>query len=257
MKFSIVAKKDEGSQQLAKTMRLQLETAGWLYSESECEMIVCVGGDGTLLYGVHQHMKRIKDVHFVCVHTGTLGFFSEYTKDEVAQCIDDLIHKTPQILSSNLLEITLDTSREKIYALNEMRIENIIKSQVLDIFIDDEYFETCKGTGICLSTQAGSTAYNRSLKGAVVDSGLSLMQLSEITGIQHSLQRSLSNPYIMAKERRVTLQSDTFDSALLCYDHLYTELAETKKIECTLSSRSVRFARYRPYSYLKRLKNLY
>lgn len=61
------------------------------------------------------------------------------------------------------------------------RIENVIQTLDLEVMIDDEFFENYRGTGMCVCTQAGSTAYNRSLKGAVIDEGLNLLQLHEIT----------------------------------------------------------------------------
>ena len=59
---------------------------------------------------------------------------------------------------------------------------------------------------MCIRDRAGSTAYNRSLKGAVIDSGISLMQLTEITPIQHSKHRSLGVPYIMMENRIITMR---------------------------------------------------
>ena len=146
---------------------------------------------------------------------------------------------------------------EPFYALNEMRVENVIHSQAADIYVDDEFFERCHGSGICLSTQAGSTALNRSLKGAVIDSGLSVMQLAEITPIQHSKHRSLGNPYIMMESRKVRIVSDDFQTALLGYDHKTVPLLNAREVRIEMSDKHVRFARYRRYSYLKRLKNLY
>ena len=86
---------------------------------------------------------------------------------------------------------------------------------------------------------------------------MEMMQLTEITPIQHSKHRSLGVPYIMLKNRRIRMTSETFDTAVLCYDHLHTSLKNINEIECTLSDKKVNFARYRHYSYLKRLKNLY
>ena len=209
------------------------------------------------LYGVHQYLHRISEVNFLGIHTGTLGFFTDYTEEELEECLHDVLEKEPVIFESGLLKIKLDNNPNPYYALNEMRVENIVKSQIMDIYVDGEFFETCRGSGICLSTQAGSTAYNRSLGGAVIDCGLSLMQLAEITAIQHSKHRSLGNPYIMMENRHVTMKSETFDTAILCYDHLNVPLEATKEIYCEMSDRKVRFARYRHYSYLRRLKNLY
>lgn len=255
-KFSIVAKKNEKSYIIEEKIKSILKQHGWQYDKKNPELVICVGGDGTLLYAVHKYLNQLENVKFVGIHTGTLGFFTDYTEEEVDVCIQDIIQKEPSIFSSSMLQIKID-DRKTVYALNEMRIENIIKTQVLDTYVDDEFFETCRGSGICLSTQAGSTAYNRSLRGAVIDNGLSLMQLAEITAIQHSKHRSLGNPYILKNDRKVLFESDDFSSSMLCYDHLHMQLKGTQKVICTMSDNYVHFARYREYSYLKRLKNLY
>ena len=244
MNYATVAKKDEKSFQTEQYLCSQLNKHGWIYDKKNPELVICIGGDGTLLYGVHKYLPIINTIKFLGIHTGTLGFFTDYTGEEIDECIQDLLHKKPSIFTSNLLKIQMDNDPVPRYALNEMRVENIVKSQILDIYIG-------------LSKQAGSTAYNRSLKGAVIDSGISLMQLTEITPIQHSKHRSLGVPYIMMENRIITMRSETFDTAVLCYDHLNLSLADTHEIICSMSDLKVQFVRYRAYSYLKRLKNLY
>lgn len=257
MRYAIVRKLDENSDHVADEVTKKLQAYGWKYDEENPTLVICIGGDGTLLYGVHQYMENINQIMFLGIHTGTLGFLTDYTQDELNVCLNDLISREPKINKAPLLKIKVDKWENPAYALNEMRIENVIKSQNMDIYIDGEFFEKCRGSGICLSTQAGSTAYNRSLKGAVIDSGLSVMQLAEITPIQHSKHRSLGNPYIMMETRKVSMLSDDFTTAMLCYDHIAVPLNDAKKIEVCFSDKYVNFARYREYSYLRRLKNLY
>lgn len=254
-KFSIVAKKNEKSFLIEQEVKEVLIEEGWVYDKKHPNLVICVGGDGTLLYAVHKYLNQLDQVQFIGIHTGTLGFFTDYTEEELERFLYDLLHKEPDIFKSDLLQIKV--GQKELFALNEMRIENIKRTQVLDVYVDGEFFETCRGSGVCLSTQAGSTAYNRSLGGAVVDSGLSLMQMAEITAIQHSKHRSLGNPYILKADRRVVFKSDDYSNAILCYDHKNIQLKEIDQIICTMSNHSVQFARYRKYSYLKRLKNLY
>lgn len=257
-KFSIVAKKDEISAAAEQRIKEHLLNNNWKYDKKNPDLVICVGGDGTLLYGVHKYLDKLDHINFLAIHTGTLGFFTDYTQNEIDRCIRDILEKEPEIFISHLLEIEIHKDSLKLeYALNEMRIENVTRTQQLDVYVDGEFFETCRGSGICLSTQAGSSAYNRSLHGAVIDSGLSLMQLTEITAIQHSKHRSLGNPYILKEDRKVVFESDDFSGAVLGYDHLHMDLKNVEKICCTTSNKFVRFARYREYSYLKRLKTLY
>lgn len=257
MNYAIVSKVDDKSHAVSQKIRERLQSAGWQENAKTAELIICVGGDGTLLYGVHQFLDRVNDLLFLGIHTGTLGFFTDYTEEELDECLNDVLRKKPTIYESRLLRMELDDHKAPLYALNEMRIENIVKSQIVDVYIDGEFFETCRGSGICLSTQAGSTAYNRGLGGAVIECGLSVMQMAEITAIQHSKHRSLGSPYILMEDRVVTMKSNTFDTATLCYDHLNEPLENTTQIICRMSDKKVKFARYREYSYLKRLKNLY
>lgn len=254
-KFAVVAKKDEKSSLIERLVKKRLITDNWIMDKEHPQLIICVGGDGTLLYAVHKYIDRLESVCFVGIHTGTLGFFTDYTVAELDTFFLDILHHEPNIFCSYLLDIHVD--EKHLYALNELRIENVKRTQEVKISVDGESFEKCRGSGICLSTQAGSTAYNRSLGGAVIDNGLNIMQLAEITAIQHRKQRSLGNPYILKMDRKVTLTSDDFSDALLCYDHLHQSLDGIKQIVATMSERCVRFARYREYSYLQRLKNLY
>ncbi len=260
-KIAFVIRKDDHSLSIKNQLEINLVKSGMIVDEKNPDLIICVGGDGTILYAVHKYLNKLDTAKFIGVHTGTLGFFTEYTDQEIDSCIHDILSEPCDDFTAALLEVNLigdvPQHSKTIYALNEMRIENIIRTQVIDVYIDGEHFEKCRGTGVCLSTQVGSTAYNRSLGGAVIDSGLSIMQLSEITSIQHSKHHSLGVPYIMMRNRSVTFMSDTFNHALLCYDHLYMDLENIQKVVCTISDRCVHFARYRPYSYLKRLKNLY
>lgn len=255
-KFAVVAKKDEISSQIEQKLIVNLEKNHWILEKDDPELVICVGGDGTFLYGVHKYLKNASKIAFLGIHTGTLGFFTDYTSEEVDQCIDDILHKNPKIEPMPLLAIQCN-DQEPLYAVNEMRIENVIRTQVLDVMIDNVNFESFRGTGMCVSTQAGSTAYNRSLKGAVIDEKLSLMQLHEITGIHHHKYRSLGVPYIMHHDRVIEFYSDDFSDAILCYDQHHLRLIDIKKIKVWMDGTTICRAQYREISYLDRLKDLY
>lgn len=254
-KFVLVSKQNDESARIENKIHQVLIENGWQYEETHPELIICVGGDGTFLHAVHLYMNQLNTCSFLAIHTGTLGFFTDYTSDEVDICIADLIHKTPIYRKVPLLEVECD--QERYYAVNEIRIENVIRTQMLDVLIDGELLETFRGTGMCVSTQSGSTAYNRSLKGAVIEEGLNLMQLQEITGIHHHKFKSLGVPYIMKPERVIEFQSNDFSDAILCYDQKHLSLDHVKKICVKMSDKMINFAKYREINYLNRIKDLY
>lgn len=257
MRFSIVDRGDENSKRVADTLKKKCFSIGWQYDDEHCEIIFSVGGDGTLLRAIHTYIDKLDEIQFVAIHTGNLGFFTDYTQDEVDHLVYDLKHNKPVVEEFNLLQMDLPQVNETLYALNEVRIESLAKTLVLDISIDDEFFESSQGSGICVSTQSGSTAVNRALKGAVVDPGLKVLQLCEIMPISHKNHHSLNNPYIMNDNRKISVRGDTLAYAHVCYDHLERDLKYISEIIIHSSTKKVRFARYRTYSYLTRLKNLY
>ena len=97
---------------------------------------------------------------------------------------------------------------------------------------------------------------NRALNGAVVDSDIQVMQLCEIMPISHHNHHSLRNPYIMRQDREILIKGD-LTYAKGYYDHLTHDIHDVNEIYVRTSEKKVRFARYRTYSYLRRLKNLY
>ena len=76
--YALVVKQDELSKKVSKEIRTGL--MGVLeYNQNDPDLVISVGGDGTMLMSVHQYLKH--DVNFVGVHTGTLGFFTVFKKD--------------------------------------------------------------------------------------------------------------------------------------------------------------------------------
>lgn len=262
MRYTIVHRLDDMSIKISKRVEEALQKDHKERDDKTPEIVIVIGGDGTFLVAVHKYLNIISDVIMVGIHTGTLGFFADFKLDEVDMLIDAILNKTPHISSKRLLKTKVIDSNDNenvYYALNEIRIENIIKTQILKVWINDVYLETFRGTGICVSTQPGSTGYNRSLKGAVISDQLELMQMTEITGIHHRLFQSLQVPLILGKNSEISFASPSFKEAILCYDHLSVEITDAKQISCTLSEdKQVNFARYKDgLTYTHRIKSLF
>ena len=159
-RFEIRSKQDEQSKRLKETLYQRLIELSFIHDEQNPDFVISVGGDGTFLRAIHQYMNQVDTIRFVGIHTGTLGFFSSYDGDECEAFIQDLINKRLECKELPLLDICVQSQKgnEHYYALNEMRVENVIRTQLIRVSINQEYMETFRGTGLCISTQAGSTA---------------------------------------------------------------------------------------------------
>ena len=74
MKFSIVSKGDTKSNALTDKMKNYMLGMDMVLDEKSPEIVVSVGGDGTLLQAFHRYQHIVSGVSFVGVHTGHLGF---------------------------------------------------------------------------------------------------------------------------------------------------------------------------------------
>lgn len=258
-RFATVHRGDDASRIACVYLHQELKKQGLVLDTQNPELIICVGGDGTLLKAFHEWIENIDRVAFVGIHSGTLGFSTDYTIDQLDQFIHDISTKEPLIEEKRILEAECRslTKQFTIHALNEIRVENIVKTQEMDVFINDELFETFRGNGMCVSGQYGSTAYNRSIGGAVIYPGLDLLQITEISGIHHRHARSLDSPLILAPETEIRLSHSDFDHALLCYDHLHLHLDEINEISISSYKKTMRFARFNKIAHIERLNALF
>ena len=252
-RYAIVSKKDDVSRHLAALIKEELKEL--TYDEEHPEIVISVGGDGTMIYSIHRYEHVLNDVSFVGIHTGTLGFFTDYLKDEYKQLVEDILTKQPEIFDRHLLRISYNG--KIFHALNEMRIENSYRSQVIDMYVNDEHMETFRGNGLCVSTPSGSTALNKSLGGAVINPSLRLMQVTEIAGIHHNAYRSLGSSLTLDKNDTIHFESQNFQNAVLGIDHLVFDLRDVEYVDVKIAAQYARFAQFKRVSLMERLKRAF
>ncbi|WP_296876875.1 NAD kinase [Thomasclavelia sp.] len=256
LQYAILKKQDEISNQIANQIKAGL-TSFAINNQENPDLVISIGGDGTMLTSVHQYLNQ--DVGFIGVHTGTLGFYTDYLKDEIDELIEAIKSNQYKINHRNLLEVTVfyQDQKEVYLALNEMRIDYGFVTQVIDVYIDDELLEVFRGNGLCVSTPSGSTAYNKSIGGAVIYPGTPLMQLSEVAPIQHNAYRSLGASMILDASRVIKLESKHFKQLSMGIDNLHFDFTDVKKIEIKIADQTVKFIEYRPISFIQRIRRAF
>ena len=257
MKIAIYANDTDHSKAVKKQLLEKLHQASIEIDAVHPEIVLTIGGDGTVLHAVHQYLEQLENIQFMGIHTGHLGYYTDWLPDE----LDDLIHfikqEDHQISEYPLLEVILkaDGTQYLLYALNEITILNALRTQHLNITIEDLFFESFRGTGICLATPTGSTAYNKSLGGAVLYPSIEAFQMTEIASINSNVYRTIGSPLIIPKDQTITIQSENFQDITITRDHLSTNYQNINQISVTLSSRKVKFAQREEGLFWERIKN--
>ena len=170
-----------------------------------CELLVCFGGDGALLNAVQAY--DFPDIPIVGVNTGHLGFFQELSPedpDELDQFIKEYKEGRFRLQPLNTVQATVtlqDGTQQTHKSLNEIVIKGLHSNSVtLDISIGDSPIEKFSGDGILVATSAGSTAYNYSLGGSIVDPRLKLLQVTPIAPMNTTAYRSFTSSILLPAE---------------------------------------------------------
>ena len=256
-RYTIIARPDEVSAQIQRNAEEELQNAGFIRDDANADYGFIIGGDGTFIYAVHQWFYRLKKMQLYGIHTGTLGFYTDYRDSDYREFMDKFFAGDFEEVTYPLLHV--DVKGVMVHhTINEVRIENPGRTQKIDVYVDGEYFETFRGTGMLVCTQLGSTAYNRSIGGSVIQEGLNLIEMAEIAGIHHAKARSLYAPIILKDTVHIVWKSESFKGALLGTDSSVYPLDDATEIEIyTCPEEWVRMLRGRKVSYFDRLKSLF
>jgi NAD+ kinase len=223
-------------------LSLKLDSAGHTLDDENPDFIFSIGGDGTVLRAIHKYIKIIETVKFIGINLGRLGFYTDFEEKEIDLILSLIDSNQYQTANYNLLEYLLknDGMCKAGFGLNEISIINPIHTQIIDVFIDDKHFETFRGTGFIASTPTGSTAYNKSLGGSVIDPKIKALQLTEVASINNRVYKTLSSPLVLSNETLIRLQSD-FQNASITIDGIFEDFKDINEILVRLSTRMVSF----------------
>ena len=226
-------------------------------NQTNPDILITIGGDGTLLSGFHRYAHQLDSIRFIGVHTGLLGFYTDWREYELESLVESLKHDDGESVSYPLLDVTVvyegDRAENNFLALNESTVQKVGGTLVSDVYIDDVHFERFRGDGICVSTPTGSTGYSKSVGGAVLHPRIEALQLSEIASINNRVYRTLSSPLVIAKDEEIIIKAINSDELLLTMDHITTRETSVKEVHLKIADESIRFARYRHLNFWDRV----
>jgi len=261
MKIAVIENNAPKSVEVAKELKKKLAEASFDISLKEPDVVITVGGDGTLLNAFHHYSDQLEQVRFIGVHTGHLGFYTDWRDYELDNLVTSLKEDSSESVTYPLLDIKLSYNNgqksKRFLALNEATVKNLDRTMVADILIKDELFEKYRGDGLSVSTPTGSTAYAKSLGGAVIHPRVNAMQLNEVASINNRVYRSLGSPMIIAKDEWVTLKLKKGDSYRLYIDHLVKTEENLSSVCVRLSDQRIQFASYRHTHFWRRVKDAF
>ena len=135
------------------------------------DLVICFGGDGTILHMAKAATKR--GLPLLGVNIGTMGFMAELESTELDK-LKLLSTGKYRIDSRMMLDVTVQRDREIIFhdiCLNDAVITKGAVARIVHLAVKCDGIQAmeCGGDGIIISTPTGSTAYSLSAGGPIVE----------------------------------------------------------------------------------------
>lgn len=177
-----------------REMHSELETA---------DLLVCFGGDGTILHAARDTHSR--NIPILGVNLGSVGFMAELEQGELER-LGQIGEGRYSIERRMMLDVTVRRGREILNrdtALNDAVITKGAVARVIDLDIraDGGHIYDYSGDGVVLATPTGSTAYSMSAGGPIVEPTAENILVTPICA--HSLH---AKPLVMGRNRVVSVR---------------------------------------------------
>ena len=225
----------------------------------DANIIVSVGDDGTFLQAVRKTGFR-ED----CLYAGIsldkqLNMYCDFYINDPEKMVEAVTNQVIEVRKYPTIEVTLD-NEITFDCLNECSLRStLIKTLSIDVHIDDILFETFRGDGMIIATPTGSTAYNKSVNGAVVDPLLDCMQVSEVASMNNNHYRTLGSSFILGPDRKLSLQvkDNENDYPIIGMDNEAMSIQATNRLDIKLSGRYIKTVKLRNNSFWEKVQRTF
>ncbi|MFZ1780732.1 MAG: NAD kinase, partial [Enterococcus aquimarinus] len=234
LRVALVHNQSAKSIEVASQLTKLLSTSGNIIDQENPGIVISIGGDGTLLSAFHLYSHKLEQVRFLGVHTGHLGFYTDWRDYELEELVETLCHNQEENVSYPLLDVVIryrDGRTDKHFlALNESTIKREHRTMVADVYLKDELFEHFRGDGLSVSTPTGSTAYNKSIGGAVLHPSIEAMQLTEIASLNNRVFRTVGSSIVVPKDDWIEIRLPKSMDHLVTVDQFSIQQADVASV---------------------------
>jgi NAD+ kinase len=219
-----------------------------------CELVVVIGGDGTILRAAE--VAHDSGTPILGVNLGHVGFLAEAEYDDVGATIDAIVER--RYTAEDRLTIDVSVSRDgeviwQTFALNEASVEKAARERMLEVVVevDGRPLSRWGCDGVVCATPTGSTAYNFSAGGPVVWPGVEALLMVPISA--HAL---FARPLVVAPTSVLAVEVIAPTQAagvLWCDGRRTVDLRPGARIEVRRGARPVRLVRLHEAPFTDRL----
>ncbi len=237
-------------QEAAALLGIEALPAGTL---ADADLVVTFGGDGTLIRAAYACSE--KGTPILGVYYGRFGFVTQCAGGETRACLGEFLEGKARLEDRMMLKTELSRGDQVIatlHSLNEMSLQRdaTARMMVFRVTIDGRGLTRYPADGVMVATPTGSTGYNLSAGGSVVDPKVQALLLTAIA--PHTLS---ARPLILSPDSTIELDLETEGDAILSGDgQTRLHLLSGDKVTATRSPRVTRLVSIERDDFLIKLR---
>lgn len=221
----------------------------------DADCILVLGGDGTMLQAARDTLDS--HIPLAGINMGTLGFMTEIEESGLEEALQKIVDGKYILENRMMLKGQVERKEEETlegWALNDIVLSRTGSLQIIrfNIYVNGQFLNTYSADGMIVTTPTGSTGYNLSAGGPIVEPGADLIVLTPIC--PHTLnQRSI----ILSPEDKITIEipedkAGKEQSVEVNFDGSHTvQLRAGDKIEIERSDKSTVIMKLSQLSFLE------
>lgn len=168
---------------LESGVNCEIETAGEDYFAEEVDLIVVLGGDGTMISTARLIGDR--SIPVLGINYGGLGYLTEFRIEEMFAALDEILAGNYKLNHRVTLRVEHCRGGEILSVnrvLNDVVINKAALARIIEIevLLDRHFVNNFRADGLIVSTPTGSTAYNLSAGGPIVFPSMNAVVLTPI-----------------------------------------------------------------------------
>ncbi|MEZ5581264.1 NAD(+) kinase [Candidatus Competibacter phosphatis] len=244
---------DESSAQLIPDSGLEVASRAAI--GEQCDLVVVMGGDGTMLNAARSLVDY--DMPILGVNLGRLGFLADVSPSEIPHRLDGVLNG--QFREARRLLLYAQVMRDgcmvgEADALNDVVIHKRDVARMIDVetFLDGRFLNTYRADGLIISTPTGSTAYALAGGGPIIYPGLEAVVLVPIC--PHTLTH---RPIVVGADNVIEVvlnAANTINTQVTCDGQVSLPLERGDQIVIRKKERKVRLIHPINHDYFKLLR---
>jgi NAD+ kinase len=221
--------------------------------DATVELVVVVGGDGTILRGAE--LARSHDIPLLGINVGRVGFLAEAEQHHLDRVAEHIVRRRYTVESRVAVEAEVEAQgqpTQRLWALNEIAVEKALPARMIEVGVevDQRRLSRWGCDGVVCATPTGSTAYAFSAGGPVVWPDVDALLLVPLSA--HAL---FARPLVIAPTSvvRIDLLAVSTSAVVSADGRRSVEVAPGARVSVRRSPRAVRLARLEPTPFTERL----